>query len=557
MQKNCKQCAQPFEITDEDLAFYDKVSPVFAGKKYLIPPPTLCPDCRQQRRLAFRNERKLYQRKCDMTGKEILSIYAPDSPFKVYDQDIWWSDKWDPMSYGREFDSTKSISEQLRALYRDVPHVSLYNTNVENSYYTNYALNQKNCYLIFGSGNAEDCMYGKFIVNCKDTVDSLTVYDCELCYKGIASDKCYGCRFFVNCRSCTGCTMIEDCSSCSDCIGCFGLRTKQYCIFNKQYSREEFEKLKEQYEYLTPEKIKILRQRLDELKMALPHVQSHIYASEDSSGESIYNCKNCKNSFDAKESEDCKYIYFAPKTIHTQDCTFCAPDGARFCYNICSTVDIESSMANFYIWTGSNIYYSLECHHNTDLFACVGLRNKKYCILNKQYSKEEYGKMVAKIIEQMQRAGEWGEYFPYENSPFAYNETIAQEYYPLTKDQALKIGGKWRDENPDTILAADAYKPPADIRDVNDDICNEVLRCQTTGRRYKIIPKELNFYRKMKLPVPEVCPDQRHYNRLQNHKSFKLWDRKCANCGAPIQTTFAPGRPETVYCEKCYLKAVY
>ena len=97
--KSCKHCGASFPITDKDLEFYDKVSPVFAGKKYQIPTPAFCPDCRQQRRLSFRNERKLYKRKCDLTGKDIISIYSPDKVYTVYEQSEWWSDKWDPLDY--------------------------------------------------------------------------------------------------------------------------------------------------------------------------------------------------------------------------------------------------------------------------------------------------------------------------------------------------------------------------------------------------------------------------------------------------------------------------
>jgi hypothetical protein len=59
------------------LEFYDKISPIFGGKKYSIPSPTLCPEEREKRRLMFRNERKLYKRKCDLSGKEIISVYNP------------------------------------------------------------------------------------------------------------------------------------------------------------------------------------------------------------------------------------------------------------------------------------------------------------------------------------------------------------------------------------------------------------------------------------------------------------------------------------------------
>jgi hypothetical protein len=538
----CSQCQNQFEVTTQDLDFYNKISPVFNGKKYPISTPQLCSDCRHQRHFAFRNERKFYQRKCDLTGKPILSIYAPDMPYKVYDQADWWSDKWDAITYGRAgFDFSKTLSEQLQSLYVDVPHASLYNTNVENSYYTNYALNQKNCYLIFGAGNNEDCMHGKFVVYCKDCVDVLSVYSCELCYEGIASERCYGCRFFVNCRGCYDCTVVEDCSSCNDCICCFGLRTKQYCVFNKQYSKEEFEKFKREYEYLTPEKIEFLKREMNKMKAVLPHVQSHIYSSENCTGDSIYNCKNCFNAFDAKDCEDCKNIYFAPKTIMTQDCSFCAPDGNRFCYNVCSTVSLESAMACFFVWHGSNIYYSIDCHNCNNIFGCVGLRNKNYCILNKQYSPEQYEVIVGRIIEHMMKAGEWGEYFPYSLSPFAYNETIAQEYFPLNREQVLALGGRWREEQlPDIERIADSG--------------NQTLKCTISGRGYKIVPQELNFYKKMKLPIPLVCPDERHYARLKSHNDYKLLDSKCAKCGKDIKTTC---RAEIVYCEECYLREVY
>ncbi len=55
----CITCGAGFEVTDEDMQFYDKLSPVIGGEKFQIPPPKMCPSCRQQRRLAFRNERKL------------------------------------------------------------------------------------------------------------------------------------------------------------------------------------------------------------------------------------------------------------------------------------------------------------------------------------------------------------------------------------------------------------------------------------------------------------------------------------------------------------------
>ena len=157
--RTCKQCSTDFPITDKDLEFYDKVSPVFGGVKYGIPTPSLCPDCRQRRRLSFRNERKLYKRNCDATGKSIISIYSPDKPFKVYHQDFWWSDKWDPMDYGRDFDFGKSFFGQFNQLSTDVPKSALTLINCENCEYSHILSNSKDLYLCYDGDLGRNSLY--------------------------------------------------------------------------------------------------------------------------------------------------------------------------------------------------------------------------------------------------------------------------------------------------------------------------------------------------------------------------------------------------------------
>jgi hypothetical protein len=71
-----------------------------------------------------------------------------------------------------------------------------------------------------------------------------------------------------------------------------------------------------------------------------------------------------------------------------------------------------------------------------DCFGCVGLKNKQYCIFNKQYTKEAYIETVQRLIEHMQTLGEWGRFSPQEHAPFSYNESVAQTYFPLDASQA-------------------------------------------------------------------------------------------------------------------------
>ena len=96
--KQCQNCKKEFWIEPEDFKFYDKIS---------VPPPTWCPECRMVRRMTWRNERVLYHRKSQATGKDIISMFAPDKPINVYEHDYWWSDKWDSLASGKEYDFSK------------------------------------------------------------------------------------------------------------------------------------------------------------------------------------------------------------------------------------------------------------------------------------------------------------------------------------------------------------------------------------------------------------------------------------------------------------------
>jgi|AntAceMinimDraft_13_1070369.scaffolds.fasta_scaffold65851_1 hypothetical protein len=50
-----------------------------------------------------------------------------------------------------------------------------------------------------------------------------------------------------------------------------------------------------------------------------------------------------------------------------------------------------------------SVYYSQFCIGCSNCFGCIGLRNKQYCIFNKQYeNKDKYEEQVAKIIIHMQ-----------------------------------------------------------------------------------------------------------------------------------------------------------
>lgn len=544
MKKICKISGKEFEISEEDQKFYKKLG---------IPEPTICPEERCRRRFVHRNERHLYRRKSNLSGKEILSSIHPDELFKVFSPEEWWSDAWDAADYGRDYDFSRPFFEQLADLQKEVPMISLHVVNNQNCPYVNYIGDCKNCYMIFGPIYSEDCYYGSPYMS-RNCVDSLLVRDSELCYECVTCDKCYSCFFCQDCVNSRDLVYCYECRGCNDCIGCVGLRNKKYCVFNEQFTKEEYAAVRKNLNFCDTAGRGDLAAKFKNLKLKSPHRAMVSVNIEDCTGNYIYESKNAVDSFDVKKCHDCAYCAQVVDMKDCHDCNYTEED--ELCCEYLGYYRVNNCQ---YSLGGFNVHdakYMMHCVSGGNLFGCIALKNKNYCILNKQYKREEYEEMIKRIIEHMQSTGEWGEFFPSSLSPFCYNESVAQEYFPLTKEEALKRGYRWREKDPKEYKKQ-SYVVPVKISDAPESIVNAILACVECGKNFKIIAPELRFYKRFGLPVPEKCPDCRHKARLSMRTPRTLWERKCAKCGKAIKTSYSPTEPEMVYCEECYLAEIH
>jgi hypothetical protein len=282
----------------------------------------------------------------------------------------------------------------------------------------------------------------------------------------------------------------------------------------------------------------------------------------DVSGDNLFQCKNCRTCFDCITGQDCAYCTNC--MLPMKDCldVHIWGDGMELVYESALIgAGAQRIIGGFYVLLGcDNVYYSQWCRQACrNLFGCVCLNHKEYCILNRQYTKEEYDTLVPKIIEHMRKTGEWGEYYPIETSTYGYNETMAQIFFPMTKEEVMQKGWQWCDFEPD--LQADrvirAEDLPDALHEIPDDVVHWAITCEATGKPFKVIMQELDFYRTQGLPFPRRHPDRRNDDRYRFKNPYRLFTRMCDQCKKPIQTTYSPDRPEIVYCEKCYLKEVY
>jgi len=335
------------------------------------------------------------------------------------------------------------------------------------------------------------------------------------------------------------------------------LKNKQFHIFNEPHTREEYEKKMAELNTGRIEVIVLAKERVQNLIGKEIVKYYHGFNCENVVGDYLYNCRNIFEGYDLKNCEDCRYCATLETFTDSQDCNFC-PAASELCFQ-CVAVDGYQLMCSHNCMNAcANLSYCNECYGCKDCFGCAGLKAKQYCILNKQYTKEEYESLIPQLIAQMKADKEWGQFFPYDLSSFAYNETIANEYFPLSKKEVLSRNWKWKetDEHLQNYLGP-VLEVPENTVDATDDICSQILRCEVTGKLYKIIPQELAFCKQMNLPLPRKCFDQRQRERLATRNPRKLWSRACAKCSKDIQTTYSPERPETVVCEECYLKEVY
>lgn len=568
MQKTCEQCSAAFEITPEETRLREKISSLLEAGP--VPERALCFPCMIVRKMVWRNERVLYQRRCDRTRRDIIAMYPPGTPFPVYERSEWWSDHWDPLEYGRDFDFSRPFFEQFAELQKKVPRPALVASNAENCDYCNFAIDSRNCYLSHCTYFSESLLYCYFSLFCKDCTDCAYSFQCEQCLWCTDCRHSFGCSFCTLSHSCTDCFYTYDCRSCKKCFGCVCLRNKSYCMFNEQLTKEEYEQRLGEFDLQSPMHITAVEEQLRQLRLQHPRRYSIQEQTQSCTGDYIFESKNCHECFQVYRGEDCLSQHDADQI---KDVLHCYHAGwSEVLYDVYSSSHLRNSAFTAQCWDGNDMFYSGICHFSSHCFGCIGLRHKQYCILNRQCTKEEYLALLPQIVAHMRKdgspstslgvnreTGSWGEFFPITLSPFCYNETMAQEYFPFTKEEVLKRGWRWRDDLPFTRGKETTSwdQIPTRIDDVPDTIVDEVLACEATGKNYRIIPQELSFYRKRKLPLPRLHPDERHRRRMALRNPRKLFARTCAKCGKAIQTTYAPERPETVYCESCYLSTVY
>lgn len=559
--RNCQNCKKDFNIEPDDFSFYEKMK---------VPPPTWCPRCRFMRRVSFMNIYSLYKDICDKCGENIISMFNKNNEKKVYCSKCWWADDWDGTEYAMDYDPSKTFFEQFTELQKRTPNMALDTlySSLVNTNYLNYASYLKNCYGIFFADYAENAYYCDFLNTIKDCSDCYRIRDSELCFDSVGMYKCYGCISSDECDNSVNLLFCKSCSGCTDCFGCMNLKKQSYCIYNKQYTKEEY------FEFIKNANLNSYINYVNYLQKAktfwLDYPVRSMYGNSlnvNVSGDYIYESKNTKDSYMVTSAEDSRYIQLisVASTKDAYDYTCWGGNAEKIYESLIAghgSSEIKFCMAAYPDCMNTEYgYYTATCKN---IFGCANLKRKSYCILNKEYSKEEFEILKNKIISEMnsnpyidsnKRVYKYGEFFPQIANSFAYNETFAQIIFPITKEEAMNNGYKWNEIPPNEYNPTISYSDLPDISSDREYILKQVIKC-SCGRCYKIVEGELDIIFKLGMPIPRYCVECRRDKKFKRALPPVIYSRNCAKCGLNINTSYSPDRPEIVYCESCYQKEV-
>ncbi|MFA6023839.1 MAG: hypothetical protein WC777_01305 [Candidatus Gracilibacteria bacterium] len=510
--------------------------------------PTVLPKYRFQELGAFWPHWNLHKRRCDKTGRPLVSIFREDCAYPVWHRDEWVAHANPP---SQDPDFSRPFFDQAWELFQTCPLPHAFQSNNQNCEYTDDWYYSRNCYLCHSGQGNEDCRYCYGCDSIKDNHGTVFSFDSQLCLDLINSSACYNSVFLLNSKAVQDSAFLYDCRDCSDCLFCFNLRNKKYCFANEQLTKEEYEKKRAEWNLSSHKNYEAAKAFFAKMMKELAwHRALQIDKCENSTGNFIRYSKDCENCYLLSEHETCANVAFCgPKARTILDSL--GTVGSELVYM--SSLPSYSYEARFCFSTLHSRFteYSAYLQNCQYCFGCCGLVNAKYCIFNKQYSKEDYERIRAELVEHMRKTGEWGRFFPAHFAPNPYEESFSGFYFPVERplEKQTVVKTAELEDIPDSVFSLSAAEETA--------LLAQVFWDESYQRPFQIQAADIEFSKKMKVPLPH-----RYYvQRMQENLKWmpfngELRETVCGKSGRPIFTNWPADYDGRILSEEEYLKVV-
>ena len=541
--KTCVDCQKEFTVDSGDFALYEKV-----GLKI----PEKCFKCRMKQFFCFSIFGKFRKGVSDLSGESLITVLPANPRYPIYKSHEWWSDAWDPFTYGADYDPSRSFFDQLKELQEKIPRPHQVGQNSTNCDWSDDIWDSKNCYLCRSISKSDNLQYCYRILDSKDSLDLVYCFNMENSYDCVGCHGSFNLNFSEKSRDCIDSYFLFDCRNCQNCFMSWNLRNKQYCIRNKQYTKEEYESELQKIRFHSYKDLELLKLEFENiLKNEAIHRENFNLKTTNSTGNYITNCDKCENVFAWENSQNCRNCL---RGIENKDCIDLGFSWHLELSGNNGVVDGGYQLKHSACSVGRFSEYIDLCKEVEYCFGCVGLRNKKYCILNKQYEKEEYEKLKTQIISDMEKRGEYGKFLPYSMGIGFYNLSNGIVYFPDTKkEEILKNGGYWSEEDLLQTEGIPSSQLPDSITETLADISTQAIICPETKYRFNISAGEYEFHKRKNLALPRTHFDYRIMKRMKKMAVIESFPYKCFYCKRDIMAYYPPEWGyERIACEECY-----
>ncbi|PIR04536.1 MAG: hypothetical protein COV59_00215 [Candidatus Magasanikbacteria bacterium CG11_big_fil_rev_8_21_14_0_20_39_34] len=542
-RRTCSESGIDFEISKEEFDLYKKLG---------VPLPDVAPHIRLQRLRAHIGGVDLFLRKT-LSGKPIVSMYDPESEAPILSPEEWHADAFDATQYGQKFDQDKSFFDQWITLSKRVPRPAIYNDpGSENCSWSLNEISFKNSYATYGGMECENVMYADMCINASNSADVANIVQSEWIYEGVQLFECSNCFFTHYSLGCIHTHFSFGCKNCSDCFGCVNLENKKFCFFNEQLTEEEYKAIVSNIDLGNAEVVEEWGRKVKDYWTKGYYIAESNYQSENVRGSNLIDSRDAMG-LEALKMERVYNVYDASFINDACDITTCTQ--LELCVNTISVTGGYENKMCIGCHDCVDVEYSELCFSCEHCFGCIGLRRKKFCIFNVQYSEEEYWKLIDQIKLQMFQAGEYGNFFPYWVSLLAYNTSHADVFFPLTQEKIEAIGARFfQFPQADTSDALPIEQLPVKLADFHEELLEETFVCPVSGRPFRIVEPELEFHKKFQLALPRKHPTVRRKQRYKDLLHLQLFLQTCSDCKKNIFVPSLEEEGKRFLCELCYFK---
>lgn len=552
-ERTCAMTGQKWNMSDEEIGWY---------KKFQVPPSAVAPQTRWMHHGLWYVGYQYWYQSHPETGKPIICTVHPATGIKVLPDQEWFQKDFTQM--GREYDLSKSFFEQWRELQLSVP-MSAQRNHVEPKNSISFVSQGDEDSYFVGASKSKRTIYSHVATDTEDSCEVYQGFSIQNSYNVVHSHRIFNSKFVRECYDCLNSAFLFDCRNCEFCFGATNKRNKKYVWFNEQLSKEEWEKRMAEVDLGSRRVSDDYLSRFYRL-IAEQGVWPENFNNQDvdSTGEYLNKTTNVRASYFCAEGGVDEYFCNFSLGASRQNAFTGYPVFATDCYYSASISRGGNCKFCFLNIQSNQMEYSLLCYNCENCFGCIGLQRKQFCILNKQYTEEEYWKRVDVIKCAMMDRGEYGEFFPARFSPSYHGDSGGSYWFGATPSDLKGIGvlefdpesmGAIGQELADPSRTKNVSELPDHVAELGDEWIGVPLFDTAANRRFAMIKPEVEMYRRL-----NIAPPQKHFtSRIKdlwlqaNQGAFE--DAGCAKCGKSVRVAKNAGHPiRKIYCKEDYLK---